>query len=279
MIEGWQPKEESIHLRFGIEYHKGLQNYKKLIADGLSHDDALVEVVHEMLYSTEDWDPDITTKAGYYKNRRSLFRSVIWYLDNHRDDVAETHILNNGKPAVEMSFRYELDYGPKGWDQPYVLCGHLDEVVNYNDELFVQDHKTTTSSPNEKYFSQYEPNNQMSFYSLASRVVLHDSLPIKGVIINVAYLTVDATQYYRGFTFRSSDQLDEWERDLKSWLHKAEEHAIGNDWPQNDTACDKYGGCRFREVCSQSLKVREQFLKADFVKVPLEERWNPLKPR
>lgn len=279
MLEGWQPKEESIHLRFGIEYHLAMQNYDKLIADGLSHDDALLEVVHEMLFSTEDWDPDITTKAGYYKNRRSLFRSVIWYLDTHRDDVCTTFVRPDGKPAVELSFRFELDYGPSGWDQPYVVCGHLDKVVEYGEELFVKDYKTTTSNPGDKYFAQYEPNNQMSLYTLASRVVLHDDNSIKGVIIDAAYLTVDATQFFRGFTFRSSDQLDEWTSDLKSWLRKAEQCATEDHWPQNDTACDKYGGCKFREICNQSPAVRETFLKADFVKVPVEERWNPLKAR
>jgi hypothetical protein len=44
----------------------------------------------------------------------------------------------------------------------------------------------------------------------------------------------------------------------------------------NDTACDKYGGCEFREVCSKSPSVRDKFLKADFKQ---EEPWNPLIPR
>lgn len=270
-------------MRFGIEYHKAMQNYDLLRADGLNHNDALLEVVHEILLSIEDWDPDITTKAGVYKNRRSLMRSVIWYLDDHQDDAAKTHLLSNGKPAVELSFNFDLDYGPMLNGLPtnhnYILCGHLDKVVDYNDQLFVKDYKTTTIRPGDRYFAQYEPNNQMSFYSLASRVVLHDSLPIKGILIDVAYLTTNATQYFRGFTFRSNDQLDEWLHDLKSWLREAEQHAADNHWPQNDTACDKFGGCRFREVCSQSPNVRETHLKADFVRVPMEERWNPLKPR
>lgn len=278
MIEGWQPKEESIHLRFGTEFHSALQNYQKLrIDDELDHDEAVREVLREMLYSTWEWDPDITTKAGYYKNRQSLFRTVVWYLDKYENDIAQTFIRPDGSPAVEQSFRFELDYGPDRWDQPYILCGHLDQIVVYNDELFVMDHKTTTQNPGDKYFAQYEPNNQMSLYTLATKVVIN--APIKGVIIDVAYLTVDATQYLRGFTFRSNDQLDEWLVDLKSWLRKAEGYAAAGHWPRNDTACGMYGGCRFREICAQSPKVRETFLKANFVKVPLEERWNPLRTR
>ena len=41
-----------------------------------------------------------------------------------------THILDTaeGKPAVELSFRFELPYGPSD-DQPYLLCGPLDRVA------------------------------------------------------------------------------------------------------------------------------------------------------
>ena len=44
----------------------------------------------------------------------------------------------------------------------------------------------------------------------------------------------------------------------------------------NDTACDKYGGCKFRDICSKSPNVREKFIKADFKEQPI---WNPLRTR
>jgi hypothetical protein len=54
-----------------------------------------------------------------------------------------------------------------------------------------------------------------------------------------------------------------------------EEYAKEGYWPQNDTACDKYGGCRFRGVCSRSPSVRQAFLDSDFRR----EMWNPLDTR
>src|SRR5882762_9733102 len=45
MIQGWQPKEDNVHLRFGIEYHEALHRYEVLRSESLEgnqdHNDAL----------------------------------------------------------------------------------------------------------------------------------------------------------------------------------------------------------------------------------------------
>ena len=283
MIDGYAPKDESIHLRFGTEYHKALEDYDRLKASGLDHEDSLFETVREALYRVNGWDPDPDSKAGKVKNRRSLISTIIWYLDQYKDDPAQTFIRNDGTPAVELSFQFDLDWGPgvvtseERGHQNYTLCGHLDRVVVFNDEVFGLDHKTTSSGLTDYYFAQFEPNNQMTLYTLATKVVLNAS--VKGIIIDAAQLTTSGTNFGRRFTYRTSDQLEEWLRDLHQWLLAAERYAAEGYWPQNDTACDKYGGCRFREICSKSPQARERFLEAGFVKAEEEDRWNPLKTR
>lgn len=283
ILEGWTPRVEAIHLRFGIEYHHALQDYDLEIAAGISHEDAMHDVVRELLLRTCDFTSDHKTKT-----RDSLVRTVVEYLDHYRDDQAKVHIKQDGKPAVELSFRFELDYGPSSqrgpenvgnpdYRLPYILCGHLDKVVAYNDELFVMDHKTTSFAPSSFYFAKYQPDNQMSLYTLAAKVVLN--APVRGVIIDAAQIKENESVFGRGFTFRTPDQLEEWLVDLRDWLAKAEQYATANYWPQNDTACDKFGGCRFRDICSKSPSVRPQFLEGGFVKQKEEDRWNPLKTR
>lgn len=281
MIEGWTGRGESIHLRFGIEYHKALEDYDRARASGNDHDEALRHTVKELHARTSDYKPpdDDGSRGEKLKTREALFRTVIWYLDQFVDDPAETVILNDGKPAVELSFQFDLDWGPgdtiaTGANQPYVLCGHLDRVVNFQDSLFVMDRKTTTTTPSAYYFNSFEPNNQMSLYTLASKVIL-DS-PIKGVIIDAAQILSDSSRFVRGFTYRTPDQLEEFIKDLEYWFNLAESYAEANYWPMNDTACDKFGGCRFRDICSKSPSVRENFLRSSFVK---GEKWNPLKVR
>ena len=220
------------------------------------------------------------------KTKLNLLRSVIWYLDEFgRKDPCETVQLRDETPAMEVSFKFELDWGPhvgqgeRAYEgsQPYLLCGHLDRIVTFNDETFVMDRKTATTTLSPYYFQQYEPNNQMTLYTLAGQVVLGTS--IRGVIIDAISVQVQGSWPQRGFTYRTKGQLDEWLHDLRYWLRQAETYATDNYWPMNDTACDKFGGCKFRDICSKSPSVRERFLKADFIKQEPEERWNPLKPR
>jgi hypothetical protein len=281
IIEGWSPADESVHLRFGIEYHAALQDYDLSRAAEINHDDAVHDVVRELLIRTPDFNPDHKTKT-----RESLVRTVVWYLDQFKDDPAQTVILSDGRPAVEQSFRFELDWGPQSSElkqdqegrlhsqvQPYILCGHLDKIVTFQEELFWKDYKTVYSF----WGKHWEPDNQMTLYSLASKVILNS--PVRGGIIDMAKVGQYDTEFKREFTFRTPDQLDEWLTDLRYWLALAEQYAIADYWPQNDTACDKYGGCKFREVCSKSPNVRNSFLEGNFIKLKEKDRWNPLKPR
>jgi len=285
MIQSWQPKEDNVHLRFGIEYHHALEAYDKLRHAGKDHNDAMHELVKDMLLRTGDWDPDHPNK-----NRKTLTRTIIWYLEKFRNDVTKVYVLPDNTVAVEQSFRFQLDWGPKGaiikeseqlvngeyvYDiQPYLLCGHLDRVVTFNDELFVMDRKTTKNTIGSYYFDNFDPDNQMSLYTLAGQVLFETA--IRGVIIDAAQVAVGFSSFERGFTYRNPDQIDEWVNDLHYWFQLAEEFAKANYWPMNDTACSMYGGCKFRKICSKSPSVRERFLGADFVK---GEPWNPLAVR
>src|SRR5258707_4838340 len=132
MIEGWTPKDESVHLRFGQEYHTAIENYDKARAQGMSFDDAVDIAVWQLLINIKDLDPDISTRAGHYKNPLTLLQLVVDYFDFYRNDAFETLILENGAPAVELSFRFALDWGPSSTNvgrikqpQTYILCCHL----------------------------------------------------------------------------------------------------------------------------------------------------------
>ncbi len=288
ILEGWASRHESIHLRFGIEVHLALQQYDMSRANGIHHEDALHDTISALMERTFSWSVDRDTKAGKYKNRETLVGLVVDYLDHFGDnDPTQTYIKSDGTPAVELSFQFELDWGPQvdilqlpdgSVGQPYLLCGHLDKVVVFNGALLVKDYKTTSTTPGPYYFAQYEPNNQMTLYTLAGKVVL--ATEVRGVCIDAMQILLDEpNRFVRGFTYRTPNQLDEWLNDLAIILRENEAYAAADYWPMRDTSCDKYGGCKFRDICCKSPSVRERFLKADFVKLPEEERWNPLKPR
>jgi len=280
MILGYVAKDESVHLRFGGEYHTAIHDFELLRAEGQSFDDALRETLRRLLVRIKDWDPDTSTKAGNYKNPRTLVQLVVDYFDNYRNDKAQTVILANSRPAVELSFQFQLDFSPVNHPSvPYMVCGHLDRVVTINENLFVIDHKTTTTTLGDYWHKQFSPSNQMTLYTWAGKVVMEAE--IKGVCIEGAQIGLQdfTTRFARSFAYRSDDLIDEWINDLEWNLNAAEAFAEAQHWPMNDMSCDKYGGCRFRDVCSKNPGVREIYLKSDFIQLPEDERWNPLRNR
>lgn len=303
MIEGWRSRGQSVHLDFGQFYHHALELYDRHRATGVDHNEALYEAVKYCLEVTWIYIP-IGSSPGMdalgippntegkpldwghnLKTRETLVRSVIWYLEEFgENDAAKTVILANGKPAVELSFRLEMDWGPKtSFDRdnedikfssrPYILSGHLDRVVEFSDGIYVMDRKTSSTTIGSYYFDGYNPDNQMSLYTFASKVIYQT--PVRGVIIDAAQIAVGFTRFSRGFTFRTEAQTEEWLENTRHWLNLAETYAGLNFWPMNDKSCHQYGGCAFRKVCSKSPEVRQKFLESDFTK----RHWNPLEVR
>src|SRR6516225_2867813 len=92
-IEGYTTRDENIHLRFGTEIHQSMHDYELLRTGGVDHNEAVVGTVSRLLARIYEWEPDITTKAYQIKNKGTLVRSVVWYLDQYEDDAAETYTL------------------------------------------------------------------------------------------------------------------------------------------------------------------------------------------
>jgi len=279
LIEGWNSKGTAIPLSFGIWYHQGLEHYHKYKAQGLSHDEALCKVVTFLLTTTVTHNEDGTfspwESGDTKRNRFTLVRAVVWYLEEFgEDDPAVTLVASDGRPMVELSFRFETEYNsPEG--KPYLLCGHFDRLAEFASQNYVVDYKTTGSQLNSRFFDNFTPDNQMSLYSLAGEIVLGS--PLAGVIIDGAQIAVTFNRYARGFASRTPEQNEEWYADLGHWINVAESYAAACHWPANDTtgACGMYGGCTFRSICAKSPSVRHVFLEGDFIR----RVWDPLVPR
>lgn len=306
MLHGWQPARKSVHLLFGGWYASALESYYKYVADGMSPEDAEIEVIHEALTETWefpdcdacegsgihamdgsdlDYDPDAkcevcggngqATEGGKpwksdhnTKTRENLIRTIVWYLDQFgEDDSCTTVILSNGKPAVEHSFRLEADNG-------IILSGHLDRLTEYGHHPYIQDQKTTGSTITSRYFDGYNPDTQMSLYTFAGKSIF--GIPVKGVMIDAAQIAVGFTRFERGFTFRDDGQLNEWYDDSMYHIERARYATREQHFPMNPSSCSNFGGCEFRHICSKSPSVRPNFLKGDFVQ---GKRWDPLEVR
>lgn len=294
-IDGWRHKRKSVHLLFGGWYAKALETYYKLVARGVTSDDAICDIVLQCMRDTwehrldENGAPIADSGAPWMsphpaKTRENLIRSIVWYLEEFGpNDNAKTVILSDGKPAVEYSFQLEVDNG-------IVLAGHIDRLVEYGGAVMVTDQKTSGSTIGSYFFDQFSPETQMSMYTFAGKIIY--SMPIQGVLIDAAQIAVGFTRFERGMTYRTDSQLDEWYEGIlqdiavvQNYTRRAVENAsiiegkmVLDDryFPMNPSSCDKYGGCEFRGICSKAPEVRAMWLAGEFEKQPL---WNPLEKR
>lgn len=267
MIEGWQPENKSVHLIFGGLYASALEHFHQHIAAGMDREDAIIEVVHEALIASWDRETGPWVSNHNTKTRPNLVRTIVWYLEHFKDDEAKTMILSNGEAGVEYSFKLPVDDG-------IVFAGHIDRMVEYAGKPYVQDQKTSGATISPRYFEGFNPDVQFSMYSFAGRMIFN--IPVTGVMIDAAQIAVGFSRFERGFTFRSEPQLEEWYDESLKIIHNIRGMTKENYFPMNRTACGNYGGCEFRDVCSHSPHIRNQKLKARFVK---GEIWNPMRAR
>lgn len=284
IIRGLVPVAENVHLIFGIFVHKSLETYHRSRCSGKSHEEALRAAVQRALELTwiralnRPWTPE-DDKVGRVKNRRTLIRTIIWYLDEYQDDPMETALVKGGQPAVELPFM--LDSGNlASTGEEFVLCGFLDRIAVQQGEFFVTDVKTTsrpvdpTTKEGSNFFRKFSPDIQMTLYTLAGKAVF--KIPVKGVMVDGIQVQIENNSFGRQFTPRSIEQLKEWQEQLVYWLMQLNQCATSDTWPRNDATCELYGGCPYRSVCAKPTEAEsEQHLNTYYQ----PRSWDPLARR
>jgi hypothetical protein len=256
--------EPNFHLIFGILYHGALEYYDHLRAKGQDYESSVRDTLRWTLISSWDYEHNTPWDTGNsYKNRETLVRTVLWYLDHFKEDPMKTVILTNGKPAVELSFKLYTGF------KDYYLSGHLDRLASFGANIFILDRKTTKNQLNEDYFSQYSPNNQISLYAFAGRAIFPE---LKAdLMIDAAKILVGGSEFARFPVHRSEEQLEEWLVGFKVLMKEYESYFVNDFFPMNDKACFL---CKFKKVCNAP-----QSLKTDYINQLEHWDWNPEKPR
>lgn len=274
IIQGWRAKQENVHFAWGGHLHSGRERYEHLRAAGQEHEEALHETLHFVAKAT--WSGGRPWNSGdTIKNRFTLLRALAAYLDywNARPEGDPLHTLQlaNGRPAIELSFRFDSGYTSRLTGESFLLCGHLDKIGEFQDQHWVSDLKTTGGQLGGWYFETFTPDNQFSLYILAGQVAF--GFKTRGLMLDAVQVQQQGDRFERAPVMRSQSQLDEWHDELGFWLESIDRCAERRSWPQNDKACFR---CEFRSVCSKSPgSSREAELKANFTK----RQWDPLQAR
>ena len=126
MVEGWQESETPPALAWGRDFHTCMETYHKCVAHGLDHETALRRAARLAALLGEGLQSLDTTRS-----KETLIRSVVWYLDEYKDDPMRTALLPDGKPAVELSFQlpmFDVEVGPTD-ELPELDIADLEEWV------------------------------------------------------------------------------------------------------------------------------------------------------
>jgi hypothetical protein len=271
VVQGWQERDTGPHLMFGLALHLGLEVYEKAKHAGHSHDAALgVALLAAMKFT---WNkalgrPWISTVPE--KNRVSLARTLVWYLDAFGTHDTMKTLVVAGAPAVELRFCFQLGMA-SGEGEAFALCGRMDRLVEFAGSNYVVDHKTTKSQLGSHYFASYSPDCQVSLYTVAGTVAF--KVPLAGMVIDGIQVGATFARFQRQPISRHPTSSSEWLAETGWWLRQMEACSDTLMWPQNDKSCHKMLGCQFREVCSRPPGARAQWLKLNFTR----RMWDPMK--
>lgn len=277
MVLGRVPNADNVHLTFGAHYHKALEVYDHAKSAGKTHDEAQLEAVRYCFEATVHrlpgggWRPWNSGDAN--KNRYTLVRTVVWYLEQFAHDALKTlQIEKDGKPqpTVELSFRYETNIPIADTGHNFWICGHLDRLVEMDGNVYFLDRKTTKQTLSDYTFANYSPDNQMSLYDFSAPIIWKG--PVKGGILDAAQVAVGFSRYERRFLKRTPGHREEWYNDTRVWLQHALDYALAQHWPMNDKSCGNYGGCAFRDLCNKGPEVRDKWLLG----LTQQRIWDPL---
>lgn len=265
-LQGWALPAAQVDLAWGSLVHEGLELYHQLRAEEFEHQKALQSTVHWALHAT--WDSALGRAQSWpdsKKNRVTLIRALVWYLDQWQDDPLRTKARPDGSAAAELPFGFLIDHRTSDGVN-YMLQGRLDRLVEVQGQTFISDFKTTGGDLSERYFSQFSPDDEFSLYTFAGEIAFNEVA--SGIIVDALQVGATFIRSQRQLVSRSREVVQEWYRELSWWLQAAEEAARRGIWPQNQQACSMYRGCEFRQVCSRSPASRQAFLEANFVQKP-----------
>jgi len=296
IIDGWEPKNPNvaIALSFGILLHAGIEAYHRARIAGLDFDAAVISAMRAVMSKTDFRRPDLALWDGLpveadiidmkaaddaddeadgmdlrnskIRTRYHLFRALVWYFEQYRNDALKVVTLADGNAAVEHSFRVPVGESLSDGTQ-LLLSGHYDKLVAFNDQLYITDVKSTKSIT-AIWRKSFDLSHQMTGYTLGGKIGLKQ--PVAGVFIDGVCLQVGGVKFSRFTTTRSESQLQEYIRMLKYVADQAEMWWNTGYYPQNTSACIF---CHFKEVCSQPPEFRAGHLRTYFKQAVA---WNPL---
>lgn len=286
LLDGWKSENESPATLFGSAIHKALEVYYSGAPE------------ERILPRLEDLEPiafghapktdgliersiaAFVEKAQALKDlpdtdKRSLINGT-WILHEYFkafiNDPYITHVDDDG-PFVERTFDHVIH---EDQDCTIILFGTIDFAWRHiqTGEVVCGDHKTASflNFGGASYFDRDKPNHQYTGYVMGAKKVF--GIPSDNFIVNVLEVKAKPkTKGAKGVSFprqptkRTEEDFAELKEVLLDSVQRYMMAETKNSWPMGPVdACNKYGGCPYKQVCASPNSLRETILRNKFIK-------------
>ena len=248
---------QNVHFVAGGAYAAGLEVARHAFFQyGRSAADAEALGMAELVRAYGDFDPP----SDSAKTLDRTMGALEFYFDQYPLDreVATPITLTSGKSGIEINFAEPLPIHHPETGNPLIICGRMDQAVNFAGGVYVEDDKTT-GQLGASWANQWHLRSQFTGYCWAMHQafgILPKGVLIRGVaILKTKYDTQQVITYrepymieawYRSTLRLLQDLVDDWQYHRSSGSYEVGSDIFIKDL---DQACVEWGGCTFQQVC------------------------------
>jgi hypothetical protein len=251
--------ERSVDLEFGIAIHAALESiydgtYAELVPYESPSGTKEIRKFQKIFLEAFPEDPE----KGY-KTRANGLMLLARYLEKWQDEPFT--LKSPPEQTFTMTFEAEADQAG------FTYIGRLDLFIEWNGEAMPADHKTT-SRFGELFDKQFRLSVQQTGYMKATGT--------RKSMINAMRVTnnINDESFVRKITTRTEEDIERWERDMKSTVRKIREARRTGIWEQTDSACFSYNRtCEYYALCTSGSKRQHDAIKDNSYTV---SEWEPI---
>ncbi|KKK88626.1 hypothetical protein LCGC14_2741270, partial [marine sediment metagenome] len=174
----------------------------------------------------------------------------------------------------------EGDYKMVTKDVDVIYVGIIDAIIKWQAVQFVNDIKTTAWILNQNWLDGFQMDQGMIGYTVAARELL--GIDTSRALIHAIWVSTPAKTakgkkldeyFHTKELYWDDSQLDEWRQNTLNTIQDIEMRKLDGKWSMAyNEACNSFGMCPYRPICSSPPGAREQLLTMDFHKAI----WTPL---
>lgn len=141
----------------------------------------------------------------------------------------------------QMEVEFCVDMG-----EGRMYAGRIDQIVEWNNNIFVKDHKTT-SSLGLSFYRSFRPSVQIDGYVYACRELCGQC---SGAIINGISIAHNPKERFgRDVSSRTPQEVDRFREMFHHWCGGIETAILRKEFPMYYTHCNHWGQCVYWELC------------------------------